>query len=475
MAIYSVVRKVLLIILLCIYSNAAITFSGVTHTPYSSVSNSPITISFGLASPSDGDKVLCGVVSATWVTSNTGVGYTKPWTSPGGTFVELANYAGFGIWGSVWHSGDPTSITVSPQNGAGGFETGACVFYTGGAVGILNDGPANNFVEFYHSNNGQYLDGILLPAMAPLTQADMLVCFAMDSSNFGDTMSVPAGMTNRIHNAVGPTIDIDDLLLVNANNTGSKLVTSLTTSVHVNKGGVCVLLQDGIAAAQRTVIPTISGFFSQVTHSGSEDFNLAFFPQDKDLIIALDTGGTSIDTFTGYIKAFNNADVGAYCHLWRTGDSTVPGTSLPVGARISWLSIHNYNPDGGTLIGPGVDNFGQNQLSGITITTPNLGLTTTKETFFGFWSSGTQANPNLNTWTMDAALQPIYGSNGDVWNTIVMGVLTNPSNPTGTFSSTITGATRRLGAGALSFKIGGGTCGTPIVNNILRHGPTQIF
>lgn len=411
-------------------------------------------MTINLPTVSNNDYVLCGVTVGGSVSamSSNGLAFTTPagYTS----WIASGPYA---LFGHLWKTGDGTSIVVNEQNGASSWESGGCVSYSGVDTTTPVDGAANYAIWNLNGPGPGSTNAVTAPAVAPQFNADMCVQMFFDASNFGATFTTPSGFTNRGNGGGGPTVYINDQLLVNGNNTGS---FNSTASLHNFHGAVMILLKGGTGVTA-AVQPTIAAYFPQSTPA---DFNLSMFPQTGDFVVYAIQGGTSgTPAVAGYTAVYNVNDVALFTHKWTSGDSTNPAVSNCVNCGIITYIVRNYNPTGVTLVSPSVDNSTTcAQASATSITCPSSGmsLSGTNDLLMVDFSSGTNGTPNTNAWTLSASLSYAFNKVANSAVSVAEGYVQGSSNPTGTFTSNIAGSAARLGSGAVAYFIGAGVVST---------------
>lgn len=435
-------RKLLLLLLIS-PAWAAVSF----HAAGTIANQNGGAMTVNLPTVSNNDYVLCFISlggAITGMTSN-GLAFTTPtnYTS----WIASGPYA---LFGHLWKTGDPTSISVSEQNGASSWETGVCVSYSGVDTTTPVDGAANYGIWNLNGPGAGSTNAVTAPAVAPQFNADMLVQGFFDASNFGATFTTPAGFTNRVAGNIGPNIYINDQLLANGNNTGS---FNSTASLHNFHGAVQILLKGGTGVTA-AVQPTIAGYFPQSTPA---DFNVSIFPQNGDLIVYALQGGTSgSPAVAGYTTVYNVNDVGLFTHKWLTGDGTNPSVSGCTNCGIITYIVRNYNPTGVTLVSPTVDNSTTcAQASATSITCPGSGMSIsgTNDLLMADFSSGTNSGGNTNAWTLSASLTYGFIKVANSLVSVGEGYVQGVSNPTGTYTSTIAGSAARLGSGVVGYVI----------------------
>ena len=447
---HTMIRWLIILVLTC-QAGAVISFHAVTASP-PNVNTFPMTIP--LPTVSNGDGVICYAVIAGWATSN-----AAPWTVPAG-YTAVANVAAYAVYIHLWQTGDPTSIAVTNQNGATGFATGSCVSYSGGGWGstaAMLDGNANAYTVTY-ADNTNLTNQSVGPTMQPSKNSDWEVCIFMDSSNTGTTMTTASGFTNRQHNAPGPNGDIEDVSGISAN-TADATINMPNSSVHLLHGAVCLLL------AQGTSVTRVRAPYQAARYLGAGvtgDFNVKLFPQTKDLICYefYGPGTTPVTVGAGaYVNTYTQTnDVATLCRSWTSGDPTNPtvlcnGSTCNSATANSIYIIRDPNPDNLTLQSPSVDTSGSTTTaSGTSLASSNLSLAGTSDYLTVYWSAGDFNHVDTNAWTLSASLANDFALTPKTTETNAVGSKAVPSNPTGTFTSTI-GVADRLSSGAVAFKI----------------------
>ncbi len=429
------------LLLLCGSAWGAISF----HAQTSAIpASAPLTIT--LPTVSNNDYVICAGASANPATP--GTTSLPPFTTPSG-WTNLLDTGYLQIIGLLWTTGGASSVTFVTQNGASGGGTLGCISYTGVNASSPIDGVPNLALAGWDNINPTAY--ILYPSVSPAFTNDLVVSVGAMIAAFGNDPGDPSGFTNRVfRNGGSSSFKMDDKSLGSGSATGNFFSAPDNTN-PVNFGALVLLhAASGGSPATTAVQPTYGGI-----QAGCANFN-TMYPATGDLIGVLTFGAGAGTTISGFAKVFQTADVGFFTLAWTAGTSTtitLSGNNSQTNCEA--VIVRNYNPSGLTLVPPTVDASGTTTGSVITsLASASIAANTASDLLLVFWSSGDITVSNGNAWTLDAGLKNILTKSFGP-ETVADGILQAPSNPTGTFTSTIAAAAR-AGAGAVTFKIATG-------------------
>lgn len=450
-------KKALLVLTICFAmapAHAAITFNCAANGPNPNGGNVTQNICGGTL---DGDYTIIGVVANTPQTSN-----AAPYQTPA-TWTSLGWTGGFQIFGRFWHTGDPTSVTLVPQNGTSSWETSAELSYTGVNVSTPVDGT--NASTFWADSTlggtaviGKYARA---PAMFPSWTTDFHLSFFFVNTSGGGSYSTPGGWTARITNGPGPNIYIFEKALASAAKSGPIDSTCCSGNQQPKSGAASLLLKpaSGGASATRVVQPTIAAVtignasttgspLGFITYTG---LGPSLYPAAGDLLLICPTNGSSNITASGWSVAFNETNLVCFTSLYNGSTPTSITLNGTSGGNPNFIyAIRNWQyPITG--ISPSVDNYGlaAHVASGTSIATPSVGLRGVNDLGIGMFVAS-----STTTWTLDASLDPDEGCCTSTPPN-ESGSIQAPTNPSGTYTSTSSG-TLALDAGSIFFVIGAG-------------------
>lgn len=401
-------------------------------------------------STANNDYVLVAVVTSGKATSN-----APPYATPSG-WTSLCNIGIGAVFGKKWLTGDPTSVTMVPQNGASSWETSVTITYSGVNTTTPVNGTFANctMTESNVAGGGDLSTYQRAPSVSPTWTTDQLVGFYIDASAGGVTFTLPGALISQINQAPGPTIRVGDAALSSAAITGN---LDATCSCHNEHFGAQVLLlpASGGASASTAVQPTFGGITGS-TSNGSIDW-APIFPQDGDLLMVANLGnnntnnaGISTGGWTCNLQFHNTLNISVCTKPWHTGDATTATLSNSATNPFNFLIlIRNWQYAANSLV-PSYDtgNTASEVASGTSINAPSISLASTAELALGLFVGNA-----LTTWTKPASM--LLDESGSVnanAHTAIEASLQGPSNPTGTFTGT-SSATTTLDAATVAFKI----------------------
>lgn len=426
-------KKLFLIIGLLMSSECfgAITFHAVATGP------NPNGGAFSTTLPthSDGDFVILECIGGNRTNGSKAYADIAGWTAQ----VNGLNYA---IFTRFWHTGDATTVTCTP-NGTGSWETSTIATYSGVNVTTPVDGSGNSCIRISNNNNVSPRVS-RMPSLSPSYTNDVLVVFYNYHTASSRSVTLPASLTSRNNNTSGPSIGMADKVLSTASPTGN-LDGTWSSEENQGQSGAGLLLVDAspTGATTPTAIPTMACIFE---HASTDTANYSdCFPNNNDLVSVFLLGTNTTATVSGFTKSFAtgtgsgaSTGVGLFTHVYKTGDTTTYTISPAV--TFIELVIRNVT-NNNTVI---VDSSGTNELAAsTTATSSSLSLLSTNELYVVVY----YAFPNLAfTWTANGTLALDYGS----VNNAIQQSQQSPSNPTGTFSATLSAANDAW-AGSVAF------------------------
>lgn len=367
---------------------------------------------------------------------------------PAGWTQIMSNTASVCLGYKIWHTGDPTTVTVTDSGGTSAFWWVGCVL---AYSGVDQSNPIRSYsinplwypsitAIAFQSSHSAYL----APSVVPDLEGSVHVAlYARSDSGGGGSWSTPSGYTARYTDTFGPCCFVCDKALGTTPGQTTELASTGQSVFleHYHVGASLILKEAGSPAslAHDPVISQGGTTYGQANGTTATVDILRLSPQDGDLVLVelkIDTVSGAVITavptgFTALVTNLNDAYI--YVGEWHTSDAT----SLVFTKDISgWTSFvaHLYRVAGGDAgDSPGIDTFGTATGTG-TVSSPALTPASVDEHLQIFFSGVLDSN---QTWTMPSG--PVEFCAG-VWPAVLSGHVSNVDAVTSAYAATLTGS-----------------------------------